>query len=169
VNITQLSARDVNVNSRSATSSLATAQLAVVDGRSIYQDFFGFVMWDFMPANVNEIKQMEVIRGPASAVWGANALNGVINVVTKSPREMQGTYLMLGGGGFGRDIEGYPRAGGCSTWWHLRRGRNDRWAHTWPATRRTAFARPQASFRTAARRRILLSNTGTAQPKLDVG
>ena len=85
VNITQISARDVNVNSRSATSSLATSQLAVVDGRSIYQDFFGFTMWDFMPSNLDEIKRIEVIRGPASAVWGANALNGVINVITKTP------------------------------------------------------------------------------------
>ena len=47
-------------------------------------------MWDFLPVNLNEIKQIEVIRGPASAVWGANALYGVVNVITKSPREMQG-------------------------------------------------------------------------------
>ena len=91
VNITQVSARDINVTSRGATGTLATGQLALLDGRSLYQDFFGFVMWDFLPVNLNEIKQIEVIRGPASAVWGANALNGVVNVITKSPREMQGT------------------------------------------------------------------------------
>jgi len=91
LNITQISARDINVTSRGATGSLATSQLAVLDGRSIYQDFFGFVMWDFMPADLDEIKRIEVIRGPASAVWGANALNGVINVLTKSPREMAGS------------------------------------------------------------------------------
>jgi iron complex outermembrane receptor protein len=96
VNVTQISARDINVTSRAATSSLSTSQLAVVDGRSIYQDFFGFIMWDFMPTNLNEIKQIEVIRGPASAVWGANAVNGVINVITKSPREMQGTSVTFG-------------------------------------------------------------------------
>ena len=49
VNVTQISARDVNVTSRAATGSLATSQLAVLDGRSLYQDFFGFTMWDFMP------------------------------------------------------------------------------------------------------------------------
>jgi len=49
VNVSQLSARDVNVTSRAATGSLATSQLAVLDGRSLYQDFFGFVMWDFIP------------------------------------------------------------------------------------------------------------------------
>ena len=103
VNITQVSARDINVTTRGATSTLATGQLALLDGRSLYQDFFGFVMWDFLPVNLNEIKQVEVIRGPASAVWGANALNGVVNVITKSPREMQGTTAVLGVGGFDRN------------------------------------------------------------------
>ena len=47
VNVTQVSARDINVTSRGATGTLATGQLALLDGRSLYQDFFGFVMWDF--------------------------------------------------------------------------------------------------------------------------
>ena len=105
LNITQVSARDINVTSRGATGTLATGQLALLDGRSLYQDFFGFVMWDFLPVNLNEIKQVEVIRGPASAVWGANALNGVVNVITKSPREMQGTSAILGVGGFDRNVD----------------------------------------------------------------
>jgi outer membrane receptor protein involved in Fe transport len=102
LNITQTSARDINVTSRAATGTLATGQLALLDGRSLYQDFFGFVMWDFLPVNLNEIKQIEVIRGPASAVWGANAVNGVINVITKTPREMQGTTATIGLGSFER-------------------------------------------------------------------
>src|SRR5437764_697281 len=127
MNITQVSARDINVTARGATGTLATGQLAVLDGRSLYQDFFGFVMWDFLPVNLNEIKQIEVIRGPASAVWGANALNGVINVITKSPREMQGTSAVLGVGGF-------DRANGEDTGslWYLSgthaQAINDRWA-----------------------------------------
>ena len=96
VNMTQVSARDINVTSRAATGTLATGLLALLDGRSLYQDMFGFVMWDFLPVNLNEIKQIEVIRGPASAVWGANALYGVVNVITKSPREMQGTSATFG-------------------------------------------------------------------------
>jgi outer membrane receptor for ferrienterochelin and colicin len=95
VNITQVSARDINVTSRAATGTLATGQLALLDGRSLYQDFFGFVMWDFLPLNFNEVKQVEVIRGPASAVWGANALYGVVNVISKSPREMQGASASM--------------------------------------------------------------------------
>ncbi|HYU80881.1 MAG TPA: TonB-dependent receptor plug domain-containing protein, partial [Vicinamibacterales bacterium] len=75
VNISQTSARDFNITMRSAASTLSTSQLALVDGRSIYLDFFGFIMWDLLPVNPNEIRQIEVIRGPASAVWGANAMN----------------------------------------------------------------------------------------------
>jgi outer membrane receptor protein involved in Fe transport len=117
-NVTQVSARDINVTMRGATSTLATGQLALLDGRSLYQDFFGFVMWDFLPVNLNEIKQIEVIRGPASAVWGANALYGVVNVITKSPREMQGTSAVLGVGGFARDSSD-PATQGAGTLFYI--------------------------------------------------
>ena len=106
VNITQVSARDINVTSRAATGTLATGQLALLDGRTLYQDFFGFVMWDFLPVNFNEVKQVEVIRGPASAIWGANALYGVVNVISKSPRELKGTSATFGFGGFDRPRRG---------------------------------------------------------------
>ena len=67
--VVQTSARDVNLVSRGAASTLTTSQLALLDGRSIYQDFFGFVLWDFLPIDRSEIERIEVIRGPASAVW----------------------------------------------------------------------------------------------------
>ena len=103
VNVVQLSARDVNVTSRHGTSTLSNSQLVLLDDRSIYLDFFGIVLWDFMPTNLSDIKQIEVIRGPASAVWGANALTGVVNVITKTPREAVGTTVSLSAGGFSRD------------------------------------------------------------------
>ena len=104
-NVVQLSARDINVTSRQATGTLATSQLALLDGRSIYLDFFGLVLWDFITATTDDIKQIEVVRGPASAVWGANALTGVVNIITKSPRETAGaTSVTLGGGFFNRDF-----------------------------------------------------------------
>ena len=64
VNVAQMSARDINLTTRGATSTLATSQLALVDGRSVYLDFFGMVMWDLVPTNPNDIRQIEVIRGP---------------------------------------------------------------------------------------------------------
>ena len=115
INVTQASARDINLTTRGATSTLATSQLALVDGRSIYLDFFGMVMWDFVPTNPHEIKQIEVVRGPASAVWGANAMSGVVNVITRTPRELAaegGRSLTVGVGTFDRNVTGRPADAG---------------------------------------------------------
>lgn len=104
MNVVQLSARDINLTSRQATGTLATSQLTLLDGRSIYLDFYGLILWDFVPNNPNDIKQIEVVRGPASAVWGANALTGVVNIITKSPRETPGaTNVTFNAGFFDRD------------------------------------------------------------------
>ncbi len=103
VNVIQLSARDVNITSRQATGTLANSQLALLDGRSIYLDFFGLVLWDFVPNNPGDIKQIEVVRGPASSIWGANALTGVINIITKTPREAPGTTVTFSAGAIDRD------------------------------------------------------------------
>ena len=116
VNVTQVSARDVNITTRGATSTLATSQLALVDGRSIYLDFFGMVMWDMVPTNPNDIQRIEVIRGPASAVWGANALSGVVNVISRSPREAaatgRSTTVSMSAGGFDRNVTGRDQGAG---------------------------------------------------------
>jgi outer membrane receptor protein involved in Fe transport len=111
VNVIQTSARDINITSRGATNTLATSQLVLVDGRSLYLDFFGFVMWDFLPTNPLEIKQIEAVRGPGSAVWGANALSGVVNVITKRPKEIVGTSVLVGGGEIGTKYASVTHAG----------------------------------------------------------
>jgi outer membrane receptor protein involved in Fe transport len=181
VNITQTSARDINVTSRGATGTLATGMLALLDGRSLYQDFFGFVMWDFMPVNLNEIKQVEVIRGPASAVWGANALNGVVNVITKSPREMQGTSAVLGIGGFDRPPSSSGASAGAGTVFYINgthaQAINDRVAFKLSAGGYTQdpYGRPTGTIPcdrpevcTVARRDYpAYTNQGTTQPKFD--
>jgi outer membrane receptor protein involved in Fe transport len=132
VNVIQMSARDVNLTSRQATNTLSNSQLALLDGRSIYLDFFGLILWDYVPSNPEEIKQIEVVRGPASAVWGANALTGVVNIITKSPREAKGTYLTLSGGTFDRscdhcslDDNGYSFGGSIMT----AQAPNDHWSY----------------------------------------
>lgn len=103
VNVIQMSNRDINLTSRQSTSTLSNSQLALLDGRSIYLDFFGLILWDLVPTDMSEIKQIEVVRGPASAVWGANALTGVVNIITKTPRENVGNALTLNGGLFDRE------------------------------------------------------------------
>ncbi|MEO7975159.1 MAG: TonB-dependent receptor, partial [Thermoanaerobaculia bacterium] len=111
LNVSQTSARDINMTSRGSTNTLSTSQLVLVDGRSLYLDFFGFVMWDFLPVNTAEIKQIEAVRGPGSAVWGANAMTGVVNLITKRPKEMVGTSLLFGAGELGTAYGSVSHAG----------------------------------------------------------
>jgi iron complex outermembrane receptor protein len=177
VNVAQLSARDINITTRGATSTLATSQLALVDGRSVYLDFFGMVMWDMVPTNANEIKQIEVVRGPASAVWGANAMTGVVNVITKTPRELAaeggGTTFTVGAGYFDKDAQGVDNGSGGLFYVNGSHAEavNDRWAYKItagyfaqdPLTRPIGtipneFNTPYPSY----------TNTGTSQPKFDV-
>jgi outer membrane receptor protein involved in Fe transport len=133
MNVIQLSARDMNLTSRQATSTLATSQLALLDGRSLYLDFFGLVLWDLVPSSPGDIKQIEVVRGPASAVWGANALTGVVNIITKSPREAPGaSSVTIGGGFFNRSFgstEGSGAGGLFSTHASTSQIVNDRWSY----------------------------------------
>ncbi len=103
VNVIQLSARDVQVTSRQSTGTVTNSQLVLVDGRSTYLDFFGLVMWDLLPANQGDIEQIEVVRGPASATWGANAMTGAVNIITRPPRQSVGTTVTMSGGWIDRD------------------------------------------------------------------
>ena len=175
VNITQVSARDINVTSRAATGTLATGQLALLDGRTLYQDFFGFVMWDFLPVNFNEVKQVEVIRGPASAIWGANALYGVVNVISKSPRELKGTSATFGFGGFDR-----PSADAGSLWYlsgTYADAPNERWSYklSGGGYSQDALARPTGKIPCDIPSVCTVNTTvyppfanqGTTQPKFD--
>ncbi len=116
LNVMQMNAREIQVTARAATSSVATSQLVLLDGRTVYLDFLGFVMWDFLPVNTAEIKQIEVMRGPGSAVWGANAMTGVINVITKRPDEMAGTTAIVGGGQRGTLFGSVIHAGVSNRW-----------------------------------------------------
>jgi outer membrane receptor protein involved in Fe transport len=68
-------------------------------------------MWDYVPLDPKEIKQIEIVRGPGSAVWGANAMSGVINLITKRPKEMQGTSISLGAGDFNTTSASITHAG----------------------------------------------------------
>ncbi|MBP6703508.1 MAG: TonB-dependent receptor [Vicinamibacteria bacterium] len=131
VNVIQTSARDVNLSMRQGTSTLATSTLVLLDGRSIYLDFFGFVLWDLVPSNPSDIKQIEVVRGPASAVWGANALTGVVNILTKTPRENPNTTVYFSAGTFGTkggsrqgSEDHYSFGGGIS----FAKAINDKWS-----------------------------------------
>jgi len=171
MNITQTSARDYNISMRGATSTLATSQLALLDGRSLYLDFFGFIAWDLVPVNAFELKQVEVIRGPASAIWGANALSGVINFISKTPRELDSNNLTMSFGGFDRSPENGEDLGTGGLYsvnvTHARPV-NDRWAYKVSAGYFTsdAFSRPTGAIPNGTGTQYpAFSNQGTSQPK----
>src|SRR5688572_15208017 len=173
VNIAQTSARDCYITMRGAASTLATSTLALLDGRSIYLDFFGFVAWDLLPVNPNELKQVEVVRGPGSAVWGANAMNGVVNFISKTPRELNGNSATIQFGAMNRDVEGGQQLGTGSLFGisatHAR-AVNDRWAYKISAGGYTSdpLARPTGTIPNSTGTQYPnFVNQGTTQPKFD--
>ncbi|GMV51387.1 MAG: hypothetical protein AMXMBFR67_29300 [Nitrospira sp.] len=101
LDVMQVTGADFNVSARGDNQLFANKMLVMVDGRSIYIDGQGLVFWKSLPVTLPEIKRIEVLKGPASVVYGFNAFDGVINIITKSPQEMKGTTLQFGGGELG--------------------------------------------------------------------
>jgi iron complex outermembrane receptor protein len=101
LDVMQTTGADFNVSARGDNQLAANKMLVLVDGRSIYVDAQGIVYWKMIPVTLPEIKRIEVLKGPASSVYGFNASDGIINIITKSPEEMKGTTLQFGGGEFG--------------------------------------------------------------------
>src|SRR5688500_3318091 len=93
------------ISSRGFNDEFASKLLVLVDGRTVYTPLVASVNWDVQDYPLEDIDRIEVIRGPGAAVWGANAVNGVINITTKSAKETQGLLITAGGGledrGFG--------------------------------------------------------------------
>src|SRR5690606_32937802 len=86
-----------------ANNSLADKLLVMIDGRSVYTPLFGGVFWDVQNVLLEDVERIEVVRGPGGTLWGANAMNGVISVVTRSARDTQGLYASVGAGTLMRD------------------------------------------------------------------
>jgi iron complex outermembrane receptor protein len=72
--------------------------LVLIDGRSLYTPLFAGVYWDVQNVMLEDVERIEVIRGPGGTIWGANAVNGVINIITKSAENTHGTLVTLGSG-----------------------------------------------------------------------
>jgi len=86
------------VTSRGFNGIVANKLLVLVDKRSIYTPIFSGVFWEAQDLVFEDIEQIEVIRGPGATLWGSNAVNGVINIITKSAEDTQGGFLTVGGG-----------------------------------------------------------------------
>ena len=86
------------ISARGFNSSFANKLLVLVDGQSIFTPGFNGVFWDQHELLLEDIDRIEVIRGPGAAIWGSNAVNGVINIITCSAKHTQGNFVSAGGG-----------------------------------------------------------------------
>ena len=92
------------------TPEASNKLLALMDGRSLYSPLHSGVFWENQDTMLDDIDRIEVISGPGGTLWGANAVNGVINIITKSSRDTRGVFVRLGGGNI--DQSGAARYGG---------------------------------------------------------
>ncbi len=88
--VARINANSWAVSSRGFNDPYANKLLVLSDGRTIYTPSFGGVYWNAQDIMLEDLNRIEVIRGPGGSLWGANAVNGVINIITKSARETQG-------------------------------------------------------------------------------
>ncbi len=102
--VAQKNSHDWAISARGFNTALANKLLVMIDGRTVYTPLFSGVFWDVQDYVLEDIDRIEVISGPGGALWGANAVNGVINIITKSAKETQGLYADAGGGSRPQDF-----------------------------------------------------------------
>src|SRR2546425_727732 len=146
--VAQVDSRQWAISARGFNSTTANKLLVLIDGRTVYTPLFSGVFWDVQEVPLADIDRIEVISGPGATLWGANAVNGVINVITKDTKDTMGMLVSGGGGtkqrafgtvryggalgsrvrariygrGFGRDATGLPGGGDAFDDWHLWQG-----------------------------------------------
>lgn len=96
--VAQINSHEWAVSSRGFNDQFANKLLVLVNGRAVYTPAFGGVYWDVQDLPMADIDRIEVIRGPGAALWGANAVNGVVNIITKSAKDTQGGLVSVTGG-----------------------------------------------------------------------
>jgi len=105
VDVAQINANTWAISARGLNAEFSNELLVMVDERNVYTPTTGGTFWDVVDLPLEDIERIEVIRGPGGSIWGANAVNGVINIITKKAGETKGAMLVAGGGnldqGFG--------------------------------------------------------------------
>jgi iron complex outermembrane receptor protein len=98
VEVAQISSDKWAIGIRGFEGYLSKAVLVMIDGRSVYTPLFAGVYWEMQDTMIEDIDRIEVIRGPGGTIWGANAVNGVINIITRNAQETRGSLVAAEGG-----------------------------------------------------------------------
>jgi iron complex outermembrane receptor protein len=109
--VAQIDGHTWAISARGFNISTANKMQVVMDGRSLYTPLYSGVFWDVQQTFLPDLAQIEVIRGPGATLWGANAVNGVINILTKSAKDTQGVLIFGGAGNEERDFAGVRYGG----------------------------------------------------------
>jgi iron complex outermembrane receptor protein len=98
VEVAQIDSDHWSVSIRGFGAELANKLLVLIDGRSVYAPLYAGVYWQAQATPLSDIERIEVIRGPGGTIWGANAVDGIINIITKSSKDTHHAMLTGGGG-----------------------------------------------------------------------
>ena len=118
--VAQKNAHDWAISARGFNAALGNKLLVMIDGRTVYTPLYSGVFWDVQDYLLEDIDRIEVISGPGGTLWGANAVNGVINIITKSAADTQGVYAEAGGGSEPHEFAGARYGGSLDGDTHFR-------------------------------------------------
>jgi iron complex outermembrane receptor protein len=111
VEVARRSANAWSISIRGFNSDLANKLLVLIDGRSVYSPLYAGVFWDVQDTLLEDIERIEVVSGPGGTLWGANAVNGVINIITRSTNDTRAPFVELGGGTEEQGFAGFRYGG----------------------------------------------------------
>ncbi len=151
LHVAQIDGQRWAIAARGFNGNISDKLEVLIDGRSVYSPLFSGTFWDAQDVFLPDIDRIEVIRGPASITWGSNAVNGVINIVTKRAEDTQGALAYAGGGDEQTGFAGarYGGRAGDSAYWraYTRHWQRDALVTTTGADARDSMDMTQAGFR----------------------
>lgn len=112
VEVSRIDSDKWSIGVRGFESHLSRSVLVLIDGRSVYTPLFAGVYWEVQDALLEDVERIEVIRGPGGTIWGANAVNAVINIITKKANDTPGVFASVGGGSLDQGFFGFRYGAG---------------------------------------------------------